>query len=189
MQCLNGVPHTPGQHAAGRGGCCAQFVERALRPTIVARDATCRWHRAFAALRLGMLDLGRHRLQPLTIGAIDRVGEKSVRQAGEQPNRVRLEGLDARRLGGHTELTSFVLARLSIDFRRELSQAHDAVMARCGIVRIGTSSFTLRQEIATLDGVVAAEGETVVVARDPRAGRSRPLTGDERSLLEQHVID
>ena len=93
-----------------------------------------------------------------------------------------------RALGGHTPITSFVLARIAIDFRRELSQADDAVIARCGIVRIGTSSFTMREEIRTLDGDLAAEGETVVVARDPQAGRSRPLSEEERRMLGAHLI-
>jgi acyl-CoA thioester hydrolase len=88
-------------------------------------------------------------------------------------------------LGGHTPWTSFVLARIAIDFRRELSQADDVIVVRCRLTRIGTSSLTLREEISTLDGTLAAECEAVVVVRDPEAGRSRPFTPLERGALER----
>ena len=52
------------------------------------------------------------------------------------------------------------------------------------LVRIGTSSIRLREEIRKLDGTLAAEGESVIVARDRETGRSRPLDDAERSALE-----
>ena len=38
------------------------------------------------------------------------------------------------------------------------------------------------------DGRLSAEAESVIVARDPEAGRSRPLTEEERAIL-QGAID
>ena len=58
------------------------------------------------------------------------------------------------------------------------------MLARATLVRIGTSSMTLREEIRKLDGTIAAEAESVIVARDPETGRSRPLTEAERAALE-----
>ena len=85
-----------------------------------------------------------------------------------------------RALGGAGDLWDYVLVRVAIDFRRELTQDDDAVLVRTALTRIGTSSLTLREEIVKLDGTLSAEAESVVVALDPATGGSRPLTADER---------
>ena len=77
---------------------------------------------------------------------------------------------------------------MAIDFRRELTQADDVVVVRTRLTRIGASSLTLREEIVTLDGAVAAEAESVVVARDPATGRSRPLTDAEREAYAAVLV-
>jgi acyl-CoA thioesterase FadM len=38
-----------------------------------------------------------------------------------------------------------------------------------------------------VDGRLSAEAESVIVARDPRAGRSRPLTEAERTILQEAI--
>ena len=78
----------------------------------------------------------------------------------------------------------FVLARVAIDFRRELRQSDDYVVASCRLVRLGRSSITTREEIRTLDGDLSAEAEAVMVARDPKTGRPRALTPAERAALQ-----
>ena len=40
----------------------------------------------------------------------------------------------------------------------------------------------------TTDGRLSAESESVIVARDPETGRSRPLTSEEKAIL-QGAID
>jgi acyl-CoA thioester hydrolase len=87
-------------------------------------------------------------------------------------------------LAGNGDVWDYVLARVAIDYRRELTQADDVVVVRCAVERIGTSSITLREEIRTLTGELAAEAEAVLVARDPETGRSRPLTDAERAAFE-----
>jgi len=94
------------------------------------------------------------------------------------------DGWLARALGDDASLWDYVLARVAIDFRNEVSLGEEAVLARATLVRIGTSSLTLREEIRKLDGTIAAEAESVIVARDPETGRSRPLTAAERAALE-----
>ena len=79
----------------------------------------------------------------------------------------------------------YVLVRLAIDFRRELDFEDRRIAVSCSVDRIGRSSITLREEIRTASGELAAESETVVVARDPQTGRPRPLTDAERSALER----
>jgi acyl-CoA thioester hydrolase len=86
------------------------------------------------------------------------------------------EWLDAA-IGGEASW-SFVIARLAIDFRRELRLEDDTVLARCTLARIGNSSVTAGEELA-------ADAEAVLVARDRQTGRSRPLSAVERDGLER----
>ena len=90
----------------------------------------------------------------------------------------------ARVLGPAGDVWDFVLARVAIDFRRELRQEDDTVIVRCRLERIGNSSVTLREEIRTASGELSAEAEAVLVARDQASGRSRPLLERERAALE-----
>jgi acyl-CoA thioester hydrolase len=78
----------------------------------------------------------------------------------------------------------WVNARIELDWRQELRLADGQVVAKGELVRVGTSSLTARIWFERPDGVVAAEGVAVVVAWDPAARRSRPLTPDERGRLE-----
>ena len=92
-----------------------------------------------------------------------------------------------RALGEAGDLWDFVLARVAIDFREELTQDDDEVVVSVALARIGTKSLVLREEIRKGDGTLAAEAEAVLVARDRATGRSRPLTTAERSALERLV--
>jgi len=99
---------------------------------------------------------------------------------------VRDEWLE-RALGRSGDLWDYVLARVAIDFRKELRQADDQVRASCCLSRIGTSSVVTREELRTLDGELAAEAEAVLVARDRGSGRSRALTAEERAAFEREA--
>ena len=99
---------------------------------------------------------------------------------------VRDEWLE-RALGDSGDAWGYVTARVAIDFRRELTQDDDAIVARLWLTRIGTSSVTTREEIVTVGGELAAEAEAVLVARDTETGRSRPLNDVERAALEREL--
>jgi acyl-CoA thioester hydrolase len=86
-------------------------------------------------------------------------------------------------LGDASDPWDWVLARVAIDYRRELTQDDDVAVVRCALARIGTSSVTLREEIRTRGGELSAEAEAVVVARDRVTGRSRPMTEAERGAF------
>ena len=81
----------------------------------------------------------------------------------------------------------FVLARVEIDFKVELTQDDGAVTVRCALETIGRSSVGTREEVRKDDGTIAAQARSVVVPRDPRTGRSRPLTDPEREALEAEL--
>ena len=89
-----------------------------------------------------------------------------------------------RALGDAGDPWDFVLVRIAIDFRRELRLEDEEVVVSCALERIGNSSLTLREQIRTHDGELAAEAEAVLVARDRELGRSRPLTAAEREAFE-----
>ena len=72
-----------------------------------------------------------------------------------------------RALGDVGDVWDYVLARVAIDFREELTQEDDEVLVSCTLERIGTSSLTLREEIRKLDGTLSAEAESVLVAQGP----------------------
>lgn len=93
------------------------------------------------------------------------------------------EWLD-RALGDPEGSWDFVVARVAIDFRRELRLEDDEVLVRCALGRIGTSSVTTTETILA-GGEVAAEAEAVLVARNRERDGSRPLTQAEREALER----
>jgi acyl-CoA thioester hydrolase len=91
----------------------------------------------------------------------------------------------ARALGDPRGIWNFVVARVAIDYRRELTLDDDRVIARCRLERVGRSSVTTRESVTTGGGEVAAEAEAVLVAFDQEARRSRTLEDAERAALER----
>jgi acyl-CoA thioester hydrolase len=87
-------------------------------------------------------------------------------------------------LGTIADTWDFVLARVAIDYRRELTLPDREVVVRCRLGSVGRASVRTVEEVLTTDGAVAAVAESVIVPRDPSSGRSRPLTDRERSALE-----
>jgi acyl-CoA thioester hydrolase len=77
----------------------------------------------------------------------------------------------------------FVIARVAIDYRSELNQSDREVVVRCGVTGFGTSSVRTAERVLASDGRLSAEAESVLVARDPETGRSRPLTEEEKRTL------
>ena len=93
------------------------------------------------------------------------------------------EWLD-RALGDAEGSWDFVLARVAIDFRRELRLEDEEVLVRCALARIGTASVMTTEAILA-GSEVAAEAEAVLVARNRDRDGSRPLTQAEREALER----
>jgi acyl-CoA thioester hydrolase len=93
----------------------------------------------------------------------------------------RLEFL--RRLG--KDVTSLILASLSIDYRRQVG-FDEPVYVTTWIERLGTSSITLGQSVFASDAL-AADVRSVVVHFDYATGESQPLTDDMRARLAAYV--
>jgi acyl-CoA thioester hydrolase len=86
-----------------------------------------------------------------------------------------------RAVGDAANVWDYVLARVAIDYKRELTLADVAVVASCELGGVGNSSVRTKERIVTEAGNLAAEAEAVIVARDPETGRSRPITEVERA--------
>jgi acyl-CoA thioester hydrolase len=82
----------------------------------------------------------------------------------------------------------YVIARVEIDYRRELTLGDDAVVARCSLERLGTKSVVTNESITTRDGETSAEAKAVLVARDEKTGQSRVISDDERAAFEQAAV-
>jgi acyl-CoA thioesterase FadM len=81
----------------------------------------------------------------------------------------------------------FVIARVAIDYRSELNQKDREVVVRCAITGFGTSSVRTAERVLAMDGRLSAESESVIVARDAETERSRPLTDEEKAILQRAV--
>ena len=90
-------------------------------------------------------------------------------------------------LFGPGEAWDFVLAHVGIDYRSQLTQADGDITIRCEVTGFGTSSIRTRETIVKDGGTVAAEAEAVIVPRAPDTTRSRPLTEEERDILQEAV--
>jgi acyl-CoA thioester hydrolase len=84
-------------------------------------------------------------------------------------------------LGDHS--FPFVLAHVDLDYRNEVRKDHGYVEVVSRVARLGRTSVTIEQRIELPDGVVAAEGGSVLVAWDMEERRSRELSPAERDAL------
>ena len=85
-----------------------------------------------------------------------------------------------RAMGGDT--MDYVVARVEIDYRRELTLEDDRVLARITLDGLGSSSIRTLEELVVPSGETAAGAKAVLVACDADH-RPRPLTEAERATL------
>lgn len=78
---------------------------------------------------------------------------------------------------------AWVIAHVSIDYKREIVQGAREVVVRSRITDVGRTSVTFEQEVLGPDGEVAAACTSVLVAWDREARAARPIEDRERDLL------
>ena len=93
-----------------------------------------------------------------------------------------------RVLGDAALVWSYVIGRVEIDYRRELTLDDDVVVARCSLERLGTKSVVTTESILTREGETSAEAKAVLVARDDETGRSRVISEAERAAFERAAV-
>ena len=85
-------------------------------------------------------------------------------------------------VGPFTEF-AWVIAHVSIDYKREIVQGAREVVVRSRIAEVGRTSLTFEQDVLGPDGEVAAACRSVLVAWDREARAARPIDDRERALL------
>lgn len=93
------------------------------------------------------------------------------------------EGRMALLEGLLTDERSFVLARVELDYHREVRHDAGSVEVAVRVTRLGRSSVEMEHELLLPDGTPAASGRSVLVAWNMGARASRPLTDAERRAL------
>jgi acyl-CoA thioester hydrolase len=78
---------------------------------------------------------------------------------------------------------AWVIAHVSIDYKREIVQGAREVTVRSRIVEVGRTSLTFEQEVLAPGGEVAATCRSVLVAWDRDARAARPIDDGERARL------
>lgn len=85
-------------------------------------------------------------------------------------------------VGPFTEF-AWVIAHVSMDYKREIVQGVREVLVRSRIAEVGRTSVTFEQEVLRPDGEVALVCKSVLVAWDREARASRSIDERERALL------
>ncbi|WP_430333248.1 acyl-CoA thioesterase [Rhodococcus sp. ACT016] len=80
-----------------------------------------------------------------------------------------------------------VVRKMDAEFLRPITDASGPVRVDVSVVRVGTSSFTLRHVVKDVAGNVCATGDAVMVGFDVRAESSRALTTAERDVLTRYL--
>ena len=82
---------------------------------------------------------------------------------------------------------SYVVVRLEVDLRAEVRLSDRRVRVRVEVERLGTTSLTTHETIATPSGEVAAEARVVTVRWDAERRKPIPFSEAERSRLEAGI--
>ena len=84
---------------------------------------------------------------------------------------------------------AFVVARVELNYRREIPLTHRHVEVTLEVLEVGRSSITAAQRIMRADGELAADGISVLVGWDVLERRSRPLSESELTALEAFRVN
>lgn len=81
----------------------------------------------------------------------------------------------------------FVVARITCDYIQQ-SYAGDTLTARTTVEKVGSKSFTLRQEVLNEQQQLIAGGECIIVCFNQQSQQSVVIPDDLRAQLEQHIV-
>jgi acyl-CoA thioester hydrolase len=80
-----------------------------------------------------------------------------------------------------------ILARLEVDYLRQLYyRVSEQLCVRSWVTRLGSKSFTVRQELIQ-DDQVAIRVDSVLVLFDMSSDASRPMTDEERAYWSRYL--
>ncbi|QDQ98074.1 acyl-CoA thioesterase [Tomitella fengzijianii] len=130
----------------------------------------------------------RVRLQ-LRWGDCDQLGHINNVMYLEYAQEARLRFL--RELAGAAahSIGAIVVRRVEIDFDRSLQYTAEGIDVQVWVLKVGTSSFTLRHRIFDPEGNVYSTVDAIAVAVDLESGTSRPIPDDVRRILAEQILD
>lgn len=85
------------------------------------------------------------------------------------------------------ENTSYVIAALNMNYLKEINWP-GKVDIGTGILKIGNSSIKIFQQLFQ-DDFLVADAETVIVQVDDETGKSKPLSGYAREVLNSYLLE
>jgi len=113
----------------------------------------------------------------------DRLGHLNQAVYHQLLEQARVAWLDRVRPAELERWEAFVLARVELDYRREVPAGTERVVVTARVTRVGTSSLTLSQEVRFEDGAVAASGSCVMVGWHARERGKRVFGDSERAAF------
>jgi acyl-CoA thioester hydrolase len=78
---------------------------------------------------------------------------------------------------------AWVIAHISIDYKREIRHPAAHVLVRTRVAEVGRTSLTFEHEVISPDGELAASSRAVLVAWDGATRAARAISGSERAKL------
>jgi acyl-CoA thioester hydrolase len=125
------------------------------------------------------IEPGRYRvaLRWGDIDALGHVNQAVYHELLEEARAALITGLPTPQKG------AFVMARVELNYRREIPLTHRYVEVALRVESVGRSSVTVSQQIYRSDGELAADGQSVLVAWDTSRRGSRPLSDQELATL------
>jgi acyl-CoA thioester hydrolase len=78
---------------------------------------------------------------------------------------------------------AWVIAHISIDYKREIRHPAAEVVVRTRVADVGRTSLTFEHEVVAPDGELAASSRAVLVAWDGATREARAISDEERAKL------
>lgn len=82
---------------------------------------------------------------------------------------------------------AMVVRKMDVEFLRPATDSSGPLTVEISVLHLGTSSYTMRHVIKDRHGEPCATGDAVLVAFDPSAEKSRPLSDAERAMLSRNL--
>lgn len=114
----------------------------------------------------------------------DRLGHVNNTKVVEYMQEARIKFLQSSMSGRG----AVAVRKMDVEFLRPLKDRSSPLEIEIAVLKVGTTSYTLRHTIRDRDGVVCAHGDAVLVGFDVETDKSRPLSDREREVLTRHQV-
>jgi acyl-CoA thioester hydrolase len=81
-----------------------------------------------------------------------------------------------------------VVRKTDVEFLRPVKDESGPLTITVTVLRLGTTSYTLRHTVTDVHGNMCGFGDAVLVGFDPDTDTARALTDDERRMLEEYLV-